>query len=96
MLFFMGQGILGDCNIYNHMNGKIVSFVKRPLLEPGANVFIRYNEAISIFKKVRIQNEKVFSSIVSVSDPFGMAIRFPGSYKRMKLNIKFEKTENSN
>jgi site-specific DNA-methyltransferase (adenine-specific) len=43
----------GDCSITTHKGGLIGVPVKRPLLEKGAEVFIRYNEAISILKKVR-------------------------------------------
>jgi hypothetical protein len=42
----------GDCEVVTHYDGRVLSSSTRPLLEPGADVFIRYNEAVSILKKV--------------------------------------------
>jgi integrase/recombinase XerD len=40
------------------------------LLEKGADVFIRYNEVISIIRKVASFNEERFSTIVSTRNPY--------------------------
>ena len=55
--------------------------VKRPLLEKGLDVFIRYNEAIDILNKVRAFKEGSFSGIVSARKPFGLATNFTGFEK---------------
>ncbi len=66
----------GFCKVIQHSDNIIVSEMERPLLEKDCDVFIRHNQAISILKKVRIQNEKSFSSIVSSRKPFGLASNF--------------------
>ena len=53
----------------------------RPLKEEGADSFIRDNQAISIYHKVRDFNEKSFSEFVSVQTPFGLLSSFK-SYKK--------------
>ncbi len=66
----------GNCKVFNYLNGNI-TIRERPLLEPGAETFIRYNEAIPILEKVRRWNEPSFKSLVSARKPFG----FPTNYK---------------
>lgn len=77
----------GLCDVVTHMNGE-ESRSSRPLLEKNTDVFIRYNNAVSIFRKVRsVDGDKdSFSSLVSAQKPFGIgtAVRgekrpFPGS-----------------
>ena len=66
----------GLCEVNTHEQDKIVSTKERPLLEKGVDVFIRYNEAISILQKVKNHKEQSFSSIVSSRRPFGFATNF--------------------
>jgi len=73
----------GDCKITNYKNGKVISSSIRPLLEPKSNVFVRYNEAVSILRKVRKYNEKTFDMSVSARKPFGLDSNFSG-YKKNK------------
>ncbi len=80
----------GNCKVYTHEGDKIVSADERPLLEEGAETFIRYNEAIAILRKVRMLKEASFANLVSANDPFGFDVRFENSYRRVKP--KFEKT----
>ncbi|HDL01864.1 MAG TPA: restriction endonuclease, partial [candidate division Zixibacteria bacterium] len=61
----------GQCSVHTHYDNDQVSVFERPLLEEGTNTFIRYNEAISILRKVKRLNENSFSDIVSANDPFG-------------------------
>jgi site-specific DNA-methyltransferase (adenine-specific) len=42
----------GDCDVATHYDGRVLSRVTRPLLEPGSDVFIRYNEAVPILNKI--------------------------------------------
>jgi len=74
-----------ECEINTHINGEI-SFLKRPLLEENADVFIRYNQAVSIFKKV--EQNKSFSSIVSSRKPFGLPTNFRGKKKIFDNAVK--------
>lgn len=73
----------GDCEVITHYEGKVMSTAIRPLLEPGADVFIRYNEAVSILKKivateggasnsVALPETRRFADLVSPSKPFGI------------------------
>lgn len=71
-----------DCYIYNHKNGIITSSMQRKLLEDNSNVFIRYNQAISILKKVQIFKEPTYDSVVSSRKPFGL----DSDYKSLDLN----------
>lgn len=48
----------------------------RPLLEDNTDTFIRYNEAITILRKVRILNEQSFDTLVSSRKPFGLPSNF--------------------
>ena len=59
-------------NVYTHADNDKISFSKRSLLEDGADVFIRYNEVISIIRKVHLHNEQSFSEIVSVRNPYNI------------------------
>lgn len=68
----------GDCTIFTHQNGEIGNPVKRPLLENGSDVFIRYNEAISILHKVIYLKEPSMADKVSSRQPFGLSTNFHG------------------
>lgn len=65
----------GDCVIYNHLKDKL-NVEKRPLLEYNCDVFIRYNEAVTILRKVQKLKEKALGDFVSSSKPFGMRSNF--------------------
>ena len=65
-----------DCKIVRYENGEEVSNVIRPLLEKNSDIFIRYSEAIPIYKKVRNISHHYFSEIVSSRKPFGLSTDF--------------------
>lgn len=65
----------GDCKVVNH-KGENKNTSTRPLLEEGANTFIRYNQAISILRKVRALNEETMNNRVSSRLPFGIPSNF--------------------
>ena len=65
----------GECEVYNASNG-IEKSQKRPLKEGDIEVFIRYNQAISILRKVQKFKEETFDKYVSSSRPFGMRSNF--------------------
>jgi site-specific DNA-methyltransferase (adenine-specific) len=66
----------GNCAITTHKSGLAGNTVERPLLEKGSDVFIRYNEAISILRKVQKFKEDPFQNMVSSRKPFGLATNF--------------------
>ena len=66
----------GDCQINTYKDNTLSSKMTRPLLEENADTFIRYNEAISILRKVNNKSLKRFSSLVSSRNPFGFASNY--------------------
>ncbi len=62
----------GDCEVVTHVGDDVVSEMSRPLLEPGCDVFIRYNKAISILHKVMALKEESFADIVHPAMTFGL------------------------
>ena len=74
----------GLCKVSNYGNAARISSLERPLLDFGADTFIRYNEAINIVKKVREFHEPSIKNIVSVSKPFGLRTNFLGKDKPFK------------
>lgn len=73
----------GDVRVTTHDKGEIVSVATRPLVEPGTDVFIRYNEALPILWKVASRESgnmqtlfpppgRRFSELVSARRPFGI------------------------
>ena len=66
----------GLCKVNTHEDGKIISVAERQLLEENRDIFIRYNEAISILHKVMALGEPSFSEIVSSRKPFGLPTNF--------------------
>lgn len=85
----------GDCEIYTHSSEGKISFSKRPMFEAGVDIFVRYNQAMSILDKVRLLKEKSFSDLISSNDPFGFDTREDGSYKRVKPIFENSPFENS-
>ena len=69
----------GLCHIYTHNGTSIISDLERPLLEPGCDTFIRFNEAIEIIHKVQKYRENSIMDIVSARKPFGLATDFHGA-----------------
>ena len=82
----------GDCSVVEFEQGLAPSEAVRPLLEEGAEVFIRSNRALPILRKViametgskslSLPDEKRFERQVSSQKPFGLRTFFRGSEKR--------------
>ena len=83
----------GLCRVTTHFKDWPVSKAIRPLLEDGVDVFVRFNEGLSILKKVIAVETKAFGShtlpaslrfdrLVSSRKPFGFETTFKG--KRAK------------
>jgi site-specific DNA-methyltransferase (adenine-specific) len=79
----------GQCRVNTHFKNWPVSTASRPLLETGADVFIRFNEGVSILKKVMaietgqanslaLPENKRFDQLVSSRKPFGLETKFKG------------------
>ena len=84
--FLWDRDHAGDCQVTSHLNGE-VSEATRPLLEKGCDSFIRFNQAVSILKKVS-KGIVPISKIMTANDPFGYDVREEGSYRRVKPSIK--------
>ena len=79
----------GPCKVSTHFKDWPVSTASRLLLEKGADVFIRFNEGLSILKKVisaetkqskslLLPESKRFDQMVSSLRPFGLRTFFRG------------------
>ena len=79
----------GQCRVSTHFKDWPVCTATRPLLEKGADVFIRFNEGLSILKKVMsvetgqskslsLHQSKRFDQLVSSRKPFGLETKFKG------------------
>lgn len=82
----------GDCQVTTSFKEWPVSTATRPMLEEGADVFIRFNEGVSILQKVaNVENGKTgqkntvtmpegkrFDQLVSSRKPFGLETKFKG------------------
>ena len=79
----------GQCRVSTHFKDWPVSTATRPLLEKGVDVFIRFNEGLSILKKVisvetgqtkslSLPESKRFDRLVSSRKPFGLETKFKG------------------
>jgi hypothetical protein len=87
----------GPCRVATHFKDWPVSIATRPLLETGADIFIRFNEGVSILRKViaketnqseilALPDEKRFERLVSSRKPFGLETKFKGRHKRHSDN----------
>lgn len=73
--FLWSKAHKGNCKIVNHKQQES-SEMLRPLLEKGAETFIRYNEAVSILSKVTELKEETMDNRVSARLPFGIPSNF--------------------
>jgi hypothetical protein len=89
----------GLCRVTTHFKDWPVSTTTRPLLEEGADVFIRFNEGLSILKKVVavetgsskslvLPEAKQFMKLVSSIGAFGLDSTFRGKDKRSGDDLK--------
>lgn len=83
----------GDCSVTTHAKETAPSTTVRPLLEKGADVFLRFNEGVSILKKVmaietgqddtvRLPERKRFEALVSSRKPFGLETTYRGHARK--------------
>lgn len=84
--FLWNRDNTGYCTVYSHKGEAVSVPVIRPLLEPGCDTFIRYNEAIDILHKVRKQKMLSMELLVSSRMPFGLPNTFKGNKTRTSLS----------
>lgn len=83
----------GDCRVATHFKDWPVSVATRSLLENGADIFLRFNEGVSILKTIIVretgQEERIclpedrrFDRLVSSRKPFGLETKFKGKPKK--------------
>ena len=68
--FLWNKDYHGDC-IIESKRGKNITTLKRPLLEEGNDSFVRFNEAINIWHKIKNKDFISFVNYVSSRKPFG-------------------------
>jgi site-specific DNA-methyltransferase (adenine-specific) len=61
----------GDCKVVSVRNGQ-TSTMNRPILEKNSDSFVRFNEAISIVRKIKAKEEPCIDQIISPRRPFGL------------------------
>jgi len=88
----------GPCRVATHFKDWPISTATRPLLEAGTNVFIRFNEGLSILKKVvdveggeshslQLPEHKRFDQLVSSRKPFALETTFKGKLVKAKGDV---------
>ena len=85
--FLWTKDYRGNCEVTTIRND-VKSVMERPLLEKGCNTFIRYNESISVLRKVQRLKEPTMNKIVSAQKPFGFRTYVTGESTPYKGAIK--------
>ena len=67
----------GECKVITHKDGKTSESI-RYLREDGMAAFIRWNEGISVYHKVKMRHEPSFMEMVSSQKPYGLGTAFHG------------------
>ena len=83
--FLWDRQYQGKCKVENYDNGQLVSSKSRYLGEHG-DIFIRFNKALDILKKVKAQSDTYCDSIVLSSRPFGMRTNFKDYQEKATKN----------
>ena len=89
----------GTCRVTTYYKDQPPSTATRPLLEEGVDVFIRFNEGLSILKKVvavetgsdkslELPESKKFMNLVSSIGAFGLDTTFRGKAKKSGNDLK--------
>lgn len=88
-VFLWDRDNRGRCQVTTHFNGEEPSTASRELLEGGVDVFVRFNQGLSILKKVVaketgqsqsliLPEKQRFDRLVSSRKPFGLETTFKG------------------
>ena len=74
--FLWDKSHKGDCKVATIRGTEKSPGLVRPLLEKGNSTFIRFNESISIIRKIKHDKEGSFEDLVSPQTPFGIITSF--------------------
>lgn len=77
----------GECKVISHLNGK-VSIQQRYLSENNNLFFVRFNEAVTILRKIQKMREEKFIDYVSSRKPFGITTTIKPKQQDKNNNIK--------
>lgn len=90
----------GFCRVSTHFKDWPVSTATRPLLEEGADVFLRFNEAVPILKKIvakecggrevsslALPEDRRFDRLVSSARAFGLRTFFKGKSTKSRGDV---------
>ena len=89
----------GECRVSTNFQDWPVSEATRPLLENGVEIFLRFNEGVSILKRVMqvetgqdevlvLPESQRFETMVSSRKPFGLTTKFKGRKTAKDNDIK--------
>jgi len=92
-VFLWNRDRPGTCAVTTHFNGEPPSTTERDILEGGIDVFVRFNQGMSILKKVVAVETKQtqslvlpdklrFDRLVSPGKPFGIRTFFKGKARK--------------
>lgn len=90
--FLWEKDFKGDCKVKNVFSDKSSNISERPLLEKGSEVFIRYNNSVDVYRKVKKFREESFKKLVSSQKPFGLPTNFKISNHNKEITIYGNKT----
>jgi len=82
----------GTCEFNNCSSGEVISSQKRYLVEENLDFIIRYNDAISIVRKIRDLNSVSIESVLSSAKPFGFRTYFTGSNRGGEIKLYANQT----
>ena len=77
----------GVCHVVTHKD-RHESEADRPLQEEGMEAFIRWNEGISVYHKVKNMGESSFTQLVSSQKPYGIGTAFHGKKHKEASDLK--------
>ena len=93
--FLWDRDNFGECEIVSHLPQATTTMI-RPLLEEGASTYIRFNQAVEIYRKVCLREGFAsFSSIVSSQKPFGLRTYILGDAFSEKKSIRIYSNRNT-
>lgn len=77
--FLWNRDNRGECTVTTHFKDHAPSVATRPLLETGADTFIRFNQGVTILRKVMdYGSNRSFADMVSSARLFGFRTYFKG------------------
>lgn len=93
-VFLWDRDNRGQCSVTTHLTKDRPSIANRELLEGGVDVFIRFNQGLSILKKVvavetgqaqslMLPEDQRFDRLVSSRKPFALETTFKGKAKKI-------------